>query len=82
MANYDKFISTKFYYFMNLKMYQVCNQIVRCSLLFFYSLLYKFKINTNIWIHIHMNLNIASKRTYMSLNVDLLKLTILILNNF
>lgn len=29
-----------------------------------------------------MNLNIASKRTYMSLNVDLLKLTILILNNF
>lgn len=63
-------------------MYQVCNQIVRCSLLFFYSLLYKFKINTNIWIHIHMNLNIASKRTYMSLNVDLLKLTILILNNF
>lgn len=60
---------------MNLKMYQVCNQIVRCSLLFFYSLLYKFKINTNIWIHIHMNLNIASKRTYM--NVDLLKLDLL-----
>lgn len=29
-----------------------------------------------------MNLNIANKRTYMLLNVDLLKLTILILNNF
>lgn len=68
-----------FYEFKNVS---ECNQIVRCSLSFFYSLLYKFKINTNIWIHIHMNLNIASKRTYMSLNVDLLKLAILILNNF
>lgn len=32
--------------------------------------------------YIYMNLNIANKRTYMLLNVDLLKLTILILNNF
>lgn len=56
MENYDKFILTNIlllYEFRNVSN-SICNQIVKCNLFFFYSLLYKFKINTNIWIYMYI----------------------------